>query len=87
MPDLIARKRLKKKMLDRWENEGGRIAADPTSADNTTPTSEPKGEGKQRSASRNNSTVGAPASPTRGASALGNEAGLKVRRADAPLVT
>ena len=23
MPDPIARKRLKKKMLDRWENEGG----------------------------------------------------------------
>jgi len=28
MPDNIERERLKKKMLDRWENEGGRIAAD-----------------------------------------------------------
>jgi hypothetical protein len=28
MPDNIERKRLKKKMLERWENEGGRIAAD-----------------------------------------------------------
>jgi hypothetical protein len=65
MPDPIARKRLKKKMLDRWENEGGRIAADPTSADDTTPTSKQKGEDKQRSASRDNSTVGAPASPTK----------------------
>ena len=32
MADPIARKRLKKKMLDRWENEGGRIATDTTSA-------------------------------------------------------
>ena len=35
MPDPIARKRLKKKMLDRWENEGGAIAADTTTADDT----------------------------------------------------
>jgi hypothetical protein len=65
MPDQIARKRLKKKMLDRWENEGGRISADPTSADEGTPTSSHKGGGKQLSASRDNSTVGAPASPTK----------------------
>ena len=65
MPDQIARKRLKKKMLDRWENEGGRISADPTGADEGTPTSSHKGEGKQLSASRDNSTVGAPASPTK----------------------
>jgi hypothetical protein len=26
MPDNIEKKRLRKKMLDRWENEGGRIA-------------------------------------------------------------
>lgn len=30
MRDYKARKRLKQKMLDRWENEGGRIAADST---------------------------------------------------------
>ena len=65
MPDQIARKRLKKKMLDRWENEGGSISADPTSADEGTPASSHKGEGKQLSASRDNSTVGAPASPTK----------------------
>ena len=65
MPDQIARKRLKKKMLDRWENEGGRISADPTSADEGTPTSSHKGKGKQLLASRDNSTVGAPASPTK----------------------
>jgi hypothetical protein len=61
MPDPIARKRLKKKMLERWENEGGRLAANPTSADEKRPTSEPKGKGKQLSGSRE-STVGAPAS-------------------------
>ncbi len=65
MPDQIARKRLKKQMLDRWENEGGRISADPTSAGEATPTSSHKGEGKQLSASRDNSKVGAPASPTK----------------------
>lgn len=65
MPNQIARKRLKKKMLDRWENEGGRISADPTSADEGTPTSSHKGEGKQLSASHDNSTVGTPASPTK----------------------
>ena len=65
MPEKIARKRLKKKMLDRWENEGGRISADPTSVDEGTPTSSHKGEGKQLKASRDNSTVGAPASPTK----------------------
>ena len=62
MPDPIARKRLKKKMLDRWENEGGRISADPTSADEGSPTSGHEGEGKQLSASHNNSAVGTPAS-------------------------
>lgn len=65
MPDQIARKRLKLKMLDRWENEGGRISADPTNADETRPTSDHEGEDKQLSASQDNSTVGTPASPTK----------------------
>ena len=65
MPDQPTRKRLKKKMLDRWENEGGRIAADPTSADEARPVSDHEGEGKQLSASRVNSKVGTPASPTK----------------------
>jgi hypothetical protein len=65
MPDQIARKRLKKKMLDRWENEGGSISADPTSADEGTPTSGHKGEGRHLSASRDNSTVGTPAPPVK----------------------
>ncbi len=28
MPDYISRKKLKKKVVDRWENEGGNIPAD-----------------------------------------------------------
>jgi hypothetical protein len=65
MPDKIARKRLKKKMLDRWENEGGRIT-DPISADETRPTSDHEGEGKRLSASRVSSPVSTPASLTTG---------------------
>ncbi len=65
MPDPIARKRLKKKMLDRWENEGGAIAADTPMGDDTCPTSEDKGHGKKRSSQRDNSTVSAPVSPTK----------------------
>jgi hypothetical protein len=63
MPDQLARKRLKKKMLDRWENEGGRLAG-LTGADEDTPMSE-KGEGRQLPASRVNSTVSTPTSPTK----------------------
>ena len=70
MSDPLARKRLKKKMLDRWENEGGRVAAAPTSADEKSPTSEPKGKGKQLSASRE-STAGLPASVTKKRKATG----------------
>jgi hypothetical protein len=65
MSDPIARKRLKKKMLDRWENEGGRIAADTTSADASGPRSEDTDRGKKRSSPSDDSTAGAPASPTK----------------------
>ena len=65
MPDPTARKRLKKKMLDRWENEGGRIATDNTSADDTRPKSEDKGVSKKVSSPRNNSTVRALAFQTK----------------------
>ena len=63
MPDPIARRRLKKRMLDRWENEGGRIANDRAGADDARPTSKHEGEGKQLSASRHNPTVGGHGSP------------------------
>jgi len=65
MPDPIARKRLRKKMLDRWENEGGSIAADTTTSNDTRATSEDKGHGKKLSSRSANPTVGAPASPTK----------------------
>ncbi|MCW5961613.1 MAG: hypothetical protein KIS76_15725 [Pyrinomonadaceae bacterium] len=28
MPDFVSRKKLKKKVVDRWENDGGKIVAD-----------------------------------------------------------
>ncbi len=28
MPDFVSKKKLKKKVLDRWENEGGNVSAD-----------------------------------------------------------
>ena len=65
MSDPIARKRLKKKVLDRWENEGGKIATDTTSADASRPMSEDKGHGRKRSSPSDNSAVGTPASPTK----------------------
>ena len=65
MPDPIARKRLKKKMLDRWENEGGAIAPDTTTADDTCLTSEDKGHGKKLSSKRDNSNVSPRTSPTK----------------------
>ena len=65
MPDPIARKRLKKKMLDRWENEGGRIATDTTNADANGPTSEVKGHGKKPTSPDDNSTDSVAASPTK----------------------
>lgn len=65
MPDPIARKRLKKRMLDRWENEGGRVATDTTSADASTPTSEDQGHSRKRSSPSDKSTVVPPASPTK----------------------
>jgi hypothetical protein len=65
MSDPIARKRLKKKMLDRWENEGGRIATDTTSADASRPTSEDKGHGRKLTSPNDKLSVSAPASPTK----------------------
>jgi len=55
--DDIERKRLKKKMLDRWENEGGSIAADPVIANQSNLASRGDGEGTQASVSNNSSRV------------------------------
>ena len=65
MADANARKRLKKKMLDRWENEGGRIIADTTSTDASKPASEDKGRGRKPPSPNDNSTAGAPPSQTK----------------------
>jgi hypothetical protein len=65
MPDYNARKRLKKKMLDRWENEGGRIAADSTIPPETNPAENRDSEGNRSVASRDKSTIGGPVTPTK----------------------
>jgi len=57
MPDNIERKRLKKKMLDRWENEGGRITADPVIANESNPASQRDDKNSQDPASNNSSRV------------------------------
>ena len=64
MPNYEARKRLKKKMLDRWENEGGKIAADSTTREST-PLSRRKSDHSRQSVSRRTSTVGTGASQTK----------------------
>jgi hypothetical protein len=63
MSDCITRKRLRKKVLDRWENEGGRISTDPAGADECVQTSDAESEVDQQSAPQGNSKVGAPTSP------------------------
>jgi hypothetical protein len=59
-----ARKRLKKKMLDRWENEGGKIAADSTTGKSSRRSIRKGGRNRQL-VSRVRSTVGTQASPTK----------------------
>ena len=56
MPDNVERKRLKKKMLDRWENEGGRITTDPVIANESNPANR-KAKNSQGPASINSSRV------------------------------
>ena len=63
MADDITGKRLKKKVLERWENEGGRLAADPAGPEAVGPKSDHEGELNRPSGSHGDSTVGAPASP------------------------
>ena len=66
MGDPVARKRLKKRMLDRWENEGGKIATDTTTSAPTTPTTEGESHLKKLSSPRDDSIAAPPASPTKG---------------------
>ena len=62
MTDDITAKRLKKKVLDRWENEGGKIVADPAGVDECGPKRDHEGELDRLSGSPGNS---APRSPTK----------------------
>lgn len=55
MPNEIERKRLKKKMLDRWENEGGRITSDPIMANESNPPSQRAGKNSRRNDSNDSS--------------------------------
>ena len=57
MLDNIERTRLKQKMLDRWENEGGRIAADSVIANQSNLASQREGEGTHAPVSNNSSRV------------------------------
>lgn len=93
MPNNEARKRLKKRMLDRWENEGGKIAADSTTV-KSGPRSSRKGDRSRQPASRRASKVGTEASrakkrkPTRAPGKLHQERGVAAdgekRSADNP---
>jgi hypothetical protein len=65
VPDKNARKRLKKKMLDRWENEGGRIAGDSMIPPETNPAKNSDSESNRPPASRRKSTVGGTVNPTK----------------------
>ena len=57
MPNQIERKRLKKKMLDRWENEGGRVAPDPVILNQSKPASQRRGKDSQPIGSNTNSRI------------------------------
>ena len=65
MPDYTARKRLKQKMLDRWENEGGKVAADSITAKESGPFSSSEGDSDQPVPSANDSNVSARGSATK----------------------
>ena len=56
MPDDTARRRLKQKVLERWENEGGQIESDPKGAPGNNPTTNPESETDHLSQSSKNPT-------------------------------
>jgi hypothetical protein len=57
MADDITRQRLKKKVLERWENEGGKISIDPAGTDESRPANDHESGVDGRSASPDDSTV------------------------------
>lgn len=48
MPDFVSRKRLKKKVLERWENEGGKLSADKAGDPSAHPPPKRKRKGMRR---------------------------------------
>jgi len=60
MDDDITGKRLKKKVLERWENEGGRVLADLAGTDESRPANDHESGIDGRSASPDDSTVAPP---------------------------
>jgi hypothetical protein len=65
MGDEITDQRLKKKVLERWENEGGRIIAESAGSDDGGPKSGRQGEPNQPSGSHGNSPAGAAPTPAK----------------------
>jgi hypothetical protein len=70
MLDNIERTRLKMKMLDRWENEGGRIATDSMIASQSNLANQREGDGSQAAASNNSSRLDRISSRQEGAGLL-----------------
>jgi hypothetical protein len=64
MPDYIARKRLKQKVLERWENEGGKINTEPAVAPRINPTGNHESRGNRSSPSRESSSASTRNAPT-----------------------
>ena len=58
MDDDITARRLKTKVLDRWENEGGRVEADPVRADGGGAEKGRKGKIKERPGPHGIATTG-----------------------------
>lgn len=63
--ECATRRLLKKKVLDRWENEGGRISAGPTREDECVPESGRESGGNQLSGSPDTLADHTPVSPGR----------------------
>lgn len=65
MDDDITARRLKKKVLDRWENEGGKVVADTATADGGGQKINREGEIKELPGPHGIATTGAPDIPAK----------------------
>jgi hypothetical protein len=66
MDDDITARRLRKKVLDRWENEGGRVEADPGRADGGGTEKDREGKIKERPKPHGIATTGDTHAPAKG---------------------